>query len=202
MIAHINGILLHKSPIYIIVDTQGIGYRLFVPLTTFYELPDPGATVALHIHTQVKQDAISLFGFHSALERDIFQLMISVSGVGPKLALNILSGVSAGELIGAISTGNLHRLIGIPGIGKKTAERIVLELKDKVAKLTVEGSGAQADDTVTAAELLRGDALSALENLGYKSHVAKEVLDTVMRRAPARLTLHMLLKDSLKILSQ
>jgi holliday junction DNA helicase RuvA len=202
MIARIKGTLIHKSTTHIVVDTQGVGYRLFVPLTTFYELPELGSTVILYVHTQVKQDGISLFGFHSVVERDVFQLMITVSGVGPKLALNILSGVSAGELIDAISCGNLHRLVGIPGIGKKTAERIVLELKDKIVKLAVDDRDTRGGDKLTPVELLKDDALSALVNLGYKSHVAKEALEKVIRMAPAKLTLDLLLKDGLKILSR
>lgn len=202
MIARINGALVHKSPTSIIVDAHGVGYRLFVPLTTFYELPDLGNAVTLHVHTHVKQDGISLFGFYSAPERDVFQLMITVSGVGPKLALNILSGVSAEELIDAVSSGNLRRLVGIPGIGKKTAERIILELKEKIVKLAGDGGDGRSTDNLTPAELLKDDALSALVNLGYKSHVAKEALEKVLRMAPAKLTLDMLLKDGLKILSR
>lgn len=200
MIAHISGQLLHKSPAYIVVDVRGIGYRIFVPLTTFYELPEAGQLVALNIHTQVKQDAINLFGFHSPEERDIFQLMLAVNGIGPKLAINILSGIAAGDLINAISQGDMKRLVTIPGVGKKMAERIILELKDKVIKFAAQSAktGARLD---SAYEDLRDDALSALVNLGYKNQDAKDALDRVCRDRPVDLTLDMLLKDALKLLA-
>lgn len=201
MIARISGFLIHKSISQVIVDTHGVGYSIFVPLTTFYELPDPGQPVTLHIHTQLKQDAISLFGFHTSREKDLFQLMIAVSGIGPKLALNILSGISAEELIGAISRGNLRRLIGIPGIGKKTAERMILELRDRVITLTTEATVSTAGDQRTAADLIKEDALSALVNLGYKSHAAEEILDRVLRQFPETPALDVLLKEVLKVLS-
>ena len=135
MIARISGTLVYKSPAYLIVDVHGVGYRIFIPLTTFYDIPDLGQPVTLNIHTQVKQDAINLFGFYTSEEREIFQLLLAVNGIGPKLALNILSGIAAGELIKALSEGNLKRLVSIPGVGKKMAERIILELKDKALKL-------------------------------------------------------------------
>src|SRR3990172_11689093 len=123
MIARPSGTLVYKSPNYLIVDVLGVGYRVFVPLTTFYEIPDTGQPVTLSIHTQVKQDAINFFGFHSPAERNIFQLLVAVKGIGPKLGLNILSGIAAGELIKALAEGNLKRLVNIPGVGKKMAER-------------------------------------------------------------------------------
>src|SRR3989338_4721341 len=116
MIARISGTLVYKSPPYLIVETSGIGYRIFVPLTTFYEVPETGEQVTLNIHTSVKQDSINLFGFLNAADRDIFQLLLAVNGIGPKLALNILSGIAAGELVKALSEGNLKRLISIPGV--------------------------------------------------------------------------------------
>ena len=119
MIALISGLLASKSPTYVIIDARGMGYRVFVSLTTFYELPDAGQPVTLHIHTHVRQDAIHLFGFHTTEERDIFQLLLAVNGIGPKLAVNILSGIAAGELLKAVSQGNLKRLVTIPGVGKK-----------------------------------------------------------------------------------
>src|SRR3990172_6341394 len=134
MIARITGTLVYKSPAYLIVDALGVGYRVFVPLTTFYEIPDAGQPVTLSIHTQVKQDAINLFGFYNPADRDIFQLLLAVNGIGPKLAINILSGIAAGELLKALAEGNLKRLVNIPGVGKKMAERIILELRDKALK--------------------------------------------------------------------
>ncbi len=201
MIAHVNGQLLYKSPAYIIVDVQGMGYRIFVPLTTFYELPEAGSAVALSIHTQVKQDSINLFGFHSPEERDIFQLMLAVNGIGPKLALNILSGIAAGDLLEAVSQGDVKRLITIPGVGKKMAERIILELKDKAIKLMAQGGAEKGRRFASAYEGLKEDALSALVNLGYKSQAAKDALDKVCREAPRELTLDILLKNALKLLA-
>ena len=119
MIALISGKIAYKGISHIVVDTQGVGYRIFIPLTTFYELPEEGQTVTLQVHTHVKQDAILLFGFYTIQERELFQLMLSVSGIGPKMAMNILSGISAHELLQAISSGNLGKLISIPGVGEK-----------------------------------------------------------------------------------
>jgi len=119
MIALISGKIVYKGISHVIVDVQGVGYRVFIPLTTFYELPETGQPITLHIHTNVKEDAINLFGFNTVQERDFFQLMISVSGIGPKVAMNILSGISAPELLNAISGGNVNKLVRIPGVGKK-----------------------------------------------------------------------------------
>ncbi len=200
MIARISGTLIYKSPTYLIVDAHGVGYRLFIPLTTFYEIPDPGQLVTLHIHTQVKQDGINLFGFHTAEERDIFQLLLAVNGIGPKLAVNILSGIVAGELIRALSEGNVRRLVNIPGVGKKMAERIILELKDKAVKLETPDIVSPAPVDSALADL-RKDALSALVNLGYKSPTASDALDEAARQHPAGLTLDQWLKRALKVLS-
>ncbi len=200
MIARISGLLIYKSPTYVIVDAQGIGYQIYIPLTTFYELPDAGEPLTLSIHTQVKQDAISLFGFQTFEERDIFQLLLGVNGIGPKLAINILSGIAAGELLKAVSQGNLKRLVSIPGVGKKMGERIILELKDKVLKLGMQverrmkKAGAIGDD-------MREDALSALVNLGYRSLAAEDALDKVCREFQGELTLDILLKKALKMLA-
>jgi holliday junction DNA helicase RuvA len=200
MIARISGLLIYKSPTYVIVDAHGVGYQIYIPLTTFYELPDAGEPLTLSIHTQVKQDAISLFGFQTFEERDIFQLLLAVNGIGPKLAINILSGIDAGELFKAVSQGNLKRLVSIPGVGKKMGERIILELKDKVLKLGMQverrmkKAGAIGDD-------MREDALSALVNLGYKNQAAEDALDKVCREFQGELTLDFLLKRALKMLA-
>jgi holliday junction DNA helicase RuvA len=202
MIARISGTLIHKSVQYLVVDTQGVGYQIMVPLTTFYELPEVGHTVTLHIHTQVKEDAISLFGFLSHGEREAFQVLISVSGIGPRLAMNILSGISVPELMTSIIQGDLKRLVGIPGVGRKMAERLILELKEKVMKmqpsqvLTPAGTGTQR------IEALKEDALSALTNLGYKNTAAKDAVDQVMQEeSREKLTLDVLLKGALKLLA-
>lgn len=200
MIARISGTLVHKSPAYLIVDAHGVGYRIFIPLTTFYDIPELGQPVTLNVHTQVKQDGINLFGFYTAAEREIFQLLLAVNGIGPKLALNVLSGIAAGELIRALSEGNLKRLVSVPGVGKKMAERIILELRDKAVKLLAQDLTPQVRRDLPGTDL-REDALSALINLGYKGPVAGEVLDNVIRQSPAGLTLDLLLKNALKTLS-
>ena len=200
MIALISGLLKYKSPNYVVVDVHGVGYRLVVPLTTFYELPDAGQSVALNVHTHVKQDGINLFGFYTSEERDIFQLLLGVTGIGPKLAINILSGIAAGDLRRAVSQGNLKRLVAIPGVGKKMAERIILELRDKMLKL-VAPDAETVVRTESALDELVNDALSALINLGYRNQAAEEALAKVCREAPGNLTLDLLLKNALKLLA-
>jgi Holliday junction DNA helicase RuvA len=182
------------------VDVHGTGYRIIVPLSTFYELPKEDQPVVLHVHTHVREDAISLYGFHTREEREVFQMMISVSGIGPKLAVNILSGIAAGALVRAVTEEDLKRLTGIPGVGKKTAERMILELKDKAAKL------GRDDVTVCTVAVKTGDqvkedALSALVNLGYKGSAVKDVVDRIMREAAETPSLDQLLKQALRTLA-
>lgn len=202
MIARISGMLVYKSVQAITLDVHGIGYRVFVPLTTFYELPETGESITLHIHTHVKEDAINLFGFHTLEERNMFQVMISVSGIGPRLAMNILSGINVEDLVDAITGGNLRRLLSIPGVGKKMAERLVLELKDKVLKLD-RGQAAPRDRAVPRSleEAVKEDALSALINLGYKSAIAREVIEKIMKEKTELPALDLLLKRALQQLS-
>jgi Holliday junction DNA helicase RuvA len=200
MIARISGILVYKSVSHLIVDVLGMGYRVFVPLTTFYELPDTSQKVTLHVHTHVKEDSINLFGFYSSEEKAVFQLMISVSGIGPKLAMNILSGITAAELIRAVSQGDLNRLVHIPGVGKKMAERIILELKEKMVKLDSCESTVR-DLSIASTDEVKSDALSALINLGYKSQTAKSAVDRISNEFPEPMTLEILLKRSLKLLA-
>ncbi len=163
MIARVEGVLIEKTPEAVVLDVHGVGYELRVPLSTFFELPDEGKTVRLRVHTHVREDALLLFGFGTELERTLFRLLIGASGVGPKLALAILSGLPSDKLIAALRAGNLAALVGIPGVGKKTAERIVVELRDRVAGIEVsagaEPSRAPRDDAAASAE-------SALVNLG------------------------------------
>jgi Holliday junction DNA helicase RuvA len=200
MIALLTGTLIEKSLTQCVVDVRGVGYRVVVPLTTFYELPEAGQPVVIHIHTHVREDAVNLYGFHSQEDRAVFQLMISVSGIGPKLAVNILSGIAAGELIRAVTTHDLKRLTGIPGVGKKTAERMILEMKDKAAKFGRESVpvGAVAPKT---GDQVKDDAVSALVNLGYKGSTVKEVIDRIVRAEEAIPSLDRLLKQALKILA-
>jgi Holliday junction DNA helicase RuvA len=201
MIALISGKIVYKGISHVIVDVQGVGYRIFIPLTTFYELPETGQTITLHVHTNVKQDAINLFGFYTIQERDLFQLMISVNGIGPKMSMNILSGISAQELLRAISGGNVGKLVNIPGVGKKMAERLILELKEKVIKKMMLEETPAADDQHKANEIIMEDALSALVNLGYKSNVAKDALDKALRSSDEEIGMDTLLKKTLKILA-
>ena len=182
MIASLRGRLLEKHPNRVIVDVQGVGYDVHVPLSTFYEMAEPGTEIALRIHTHVREDALMLYGFATALELQIFERLISVSGIGPKLALAVLSGIEPNELVSAIRQANVARLTGIPGIGRKTAERIGLELKDKIA--TILPADAAASPAAAASETLRTDVLSALMNLGYHRPLAERALDAALEAVP------------------
>ena len=179
MIARLRGTLIEKSPSRIVVEVGGVGYDVMVPLSTFYGLGDAGATVALRVHTHVREDVIALFGFLTPLEQDLFERLIAVSGIGPKLALAVLSGIDPPDLVRAIRTQDVARLTRIPGVGKKTAERIGLELKDRLpqAAAAAEPVAADQDDR-------RADLLSALTNLGYKGAVAEKAVDTAVKRTP------------------
>jgi Holliday junction DNA helicase RuvA len=201
MIALISGKIVHKGISHVIVDVHGVGYRIFIPLTTFYELPEAGQIITLHVHTNVKQDAINLFGFYTVQERDLFQLMISVSGIGPKMSMNILSGIPAQDLLRAISGGNVGKLVNIPGVGKKMAERLILELKEKIIKKMMMEKMPAADDQHQASEIIIEDVLSALVNLGYKSNVARDALDKALRSSEEELGMDQLLKKTLKNLA-
>ena len=182
MIARLKGTLLEKSPTRLIVDVGGVGYDVLVPLSTFYNIGEAGSDVLLRVHTHVREDVIALYGFASAVEQDLFERLIGISGIGPKLALAVLSGIDAGELVRAIRSQDVARLVKIPGVGKKTAERIGLELKDRLpAALQPAGTAvAQAgggDDR-------RDDLLSALVNLGYQRAAAEKAIDTVLKKTP------------------
>ncbi len=169
MIAHLRGKLMQKDPARVIVDVNGVGYEVVVPLTTFTALPDTGADVSIDIHTHVREDIIALYGFSTRRERTIFEKLMTISGIGPKLAVTILSGGSVEELITAIKRSDLARLTAIPGVGRKTGERIILELKDKLQEFTE----APQKSSVEV------DVMSALENLGYNRALA----ESAMRRA-------------------
>ena len=179
MISHLRGRLLEKQPNRVIVDVNGVGYDVHVPLSTFYEMTEPGAEIALRVHTHVREDALVLYGFATVLELRIFERLISVSGIGPKLALAVLSGIEPSELVSAIRTANVARLTGIPGIGKKTAERIGLELKDKMASFMP--AEVAASPAAATSETLRTDVLSALINLGYNRPLAERAVDTALK---------------------
>ncbi len=174
MIAHLTGRILEKQPNRVVVDVAGVGYAVFVPLSTFYDLGDPGHEVALRIHTHVREDALTLYGFATVLERDLFERLIGVGGIGPKVALAVLSGIEPRELAHAIERGDVGRLTAIPGVGKKTAERIVLELKDKL--LSMPAAAAAAGGTVPPGATVKDDVLSALVNLGYHRPLAEQAV--------------------------
>jgi Holliday junction DNA helicase RuvA len=188
MIARLSGILIETSTTQCVIDVQGVGYRVVVPLNTFYELPAVGQPVMIHIHTHVRDDAISLYGFHTHEERAVFQLMISVSGIGPRLAINILSGITAREMVKAVTEENLKRLTSIPGVGKKTAKLGGESMPAGIVE-------ANKDDRV------EDDALSALVNLGYKGSAVKDVVDRIIREAVEVPSLDQLLKQALRILA-
>lgn len=196
MIALLTGRIAHKSPDHIILDVNGVGYRVLIPFSTYYELPEDG-TVSLHIHTSVREDAIQLYGFRTRLEKSFFQLLITVSGVGPKLARDILSNIQPAPLALALGQGDLHKLSAIPGIGKKTAERLVLELKDKIGKLDMSAVPAAEQRELPAGDVL-DDVASALLNLGYKEQLVRKALAGV--DASRGGSLEELLKQALKIL--
>jgi len=200
MIARIQGILLEKSLTSVTLDVGGVGYRVFVPLTAVCDLPQPGQVLALHIHTHVREDAIQLFGFAAPSERDLFQMMIAVSGIGPRLAMNILSGIAPGELVAALSRGDVVRLVRIPGVGRKMAERMILELRDRILKSGF-AAGEQTEKPAEGPPALEEDVLSALINLGYKEATARKALETAAREVPEPGSLDGLLKGALKILS-
>lgn len=185
MIAHLSGTLLSKNPSGVILDVAGVGYEVTIPLSTFYELEDTGAQVQLRIYTHVREDALQLYGFKTARERELFLRIISVSGIGPKLGITLLSGMSADEMVASIRTNNLARLTGIPGVGKKTAERLVVELRDKVASLSSpeledEFGAKPSAGGVPTGDAIRADAISALVNLGYQRNAAEKAIDSTL----------------------
>jgi Holliday junction DNA helicase RuvA len=195
LIALLTGRIAYKSPDYIILDVNGVGYRIQIPFSTYYDLPDEGGNVSLNIHTQVKEDAISLYGFRSRQEKTAFQLLISVSGIGPKLAKDILSNIQIDDLVRAIMQGNLTRLSAIPGIGKKSAERLVLELREKILRLEP-ASPAAGDSVPSVSATISDDVASALVNLGYKEATVKKVMAEMA--PPADGSMESLLKQALK----
>jgi holliday junction DNA helicase RuvA len=191
VIAHLRGKLAQKEPARVIVDVNGVGYEVFIPLTTFTALPSAGSDVSIDVHTHVREDMIALYGFSTRRERTIFEKLMTISGIGPKLAVTILSGGSVEDLVGAIRRADLARLTAIPGVGRKTAERIILELKDKLQDF----AEAQPKSSVEV------DVLSALENLGYNRALAEGALRRVMN-GDGDLGFEVLFKRSLQILTK
>jgi Holliday junction DNA helicase RuvA len=196
MIAQLRGTLGDKRPNQVLVDVGGVGYLVHIPLSTFYALGDLHANVTLLIHTQVREDAISLYGFLSAREKHLFELLISASGVGPVLALKILSGMSVDDLVPAVRSGDLARLTRIPGVGRKTAERMIVELRDKLAAMDISEESRRPVATTGTS----GDVVSALLNLGYDQHAAEQAVERAGKNGTSE-TFETLLRSALQQLT-
>ncbi len=186
MIAHLRGTLLVKTPGEVVVDVGGVGYRVFVSLTTFSALPGVGREVTLDIHTHVRDDALQLYGFASRKEKQVFELLIGVAGIGPKLATNVLSGIPADEMVDAVIEGNVTRLVAVPGVGRKLAERLTVELRERAVLLRNGRNGVAAGPEGAASSLLR-EATSALVNLGYRAAEAERAVKGAASQAGGRL---------------
>ena len=191
MIARIEGVLVEKMPEAVVLDVQGVGYEVRVPLSTFLELPDVGKTISLRVHTYVRQDALHLYGFRSDAERVGFRLLLGTSGVGPRLALALLSGISVAKLVAAVRAGDVAALRGVPGVGNKTAQRILVELRDKIDKLAVSAEAAPEDDVEAA-------TISALLNLGYPRSQAEKVVRAALERLGEAPALEDLVREALR----
>lgn len=201
MIAHIKGKIIHKSPDSVIIDVAGVGYEVHIPLSTYYKLPETEEYVSLNTYTHIREDALQLYGFLTQREKEIFQLLIGVSGVGPRLARNILSGIPADDLVSALSSGDIARLKAIPGIGGKTAERLIVELRDKMTAIVRSHVGEVAASGVAdKRDDISKDVLSALVNLGYKGNLAEKAIEKA-KQINTDATFEILLKESLKVLA-
>jgi len=202
VIARLHGRIVEKLPHQVIIDAGGVGYRASIPLSTFYTLPDEGSEVTLRTHTHVREDAIALYGFSTRQEQDLFERLIEISGIGPRLALAILSGLPAGDLVAAISDGDAGRLRSIPGVGPKTADRIVLEMRDRIRLIRGADVEVAAPGSSAGGEALRRDVVSALVNLGYRESQADIAVRQVLGRgAPSGSQLQDVLKRSLRYLA-
>lgn len=203
MIAYLKGKLLEKEANTVIVETNGVGYDVTIPLSTFYELGEAGEDIELRVYTYVREDSLQLFGFRTLRERTLFLKLITVSGIGPKLAITMLSGMSADEIIVAVRTDNLARLTSIPGVGKKTAERLVIELRDKlneISSASVEERAA-ASNAPASVDAVYDDALSALINLGYQRNAAEKALKQAVQDG-TEMSVQKLLRKSLQLLAK
>jgi len=199
MIAQIRGQLIQKSPGLVIVEANGVGFQVYVSLNTFYDLPEVEQPVRVYTYTHVREDLLQLYGFSALLEKEIFQILIGVSGIGPKLALNILSGISAPLLIRSLASGDLNRLLSIPGVGRKMAERMILDLQEKVQKL--ESRVALPPKSHLPRDEMTEDIVSALVNLGYKKGQAENAAENILQQRPG-IKLEEALKESLRVLSK
>ncbi len=202
MIARLHGRLVSKEPGQIVVDVGGIGYRVFVPLSTYYQLPQTEQEVSLRIFTHVREDAIHLYGFHTLDERVTFELLTGVSGIGPRLASNILSGISVEELSAAVLEGNLPRLKAIPGVGRKTGERVILELKDRILEVTRTDGGALRPPPTTKRDQALEDVISALVNLGCHRREASRAAETAREHIADGADFEKLVTEALKLLAE
>jgi Holliday junction DNA helicase RuvA len=198
MIAHLKGKLTHKSPVAIIIDVNGVGYQVFVPLSTFYALPELESEISLGIHTHMREEALKLFGFYTIDEKRIFEKLITINKVGPKLALTILSGMPPADILSTINSNDIVKLSTIPGIGRKTAERLILEMRDKLDGLSLDFVATKNPGPEKG---LFDDALSALVNLGYKKSQAELALKKVYAESAKDNSIENLIKDSLNLLS-
>lgn len=196
MIAYITGKVISKTSNSVIIENNGIGYEVFIPLSTFYHLPDDRKEVSLYIYPHVKDETLSLFGFYSMLEKRLFLMLISVTGIGPRLAVNILSGIDPEDLLNAISKEDIQHLSRIPGVGRKTAKRMVLELKDKSTNMIISENIRQK----SVRDHLIEDAISALVNLGYPQDMAERAIKKISARSK-ELNLESLIKESLRVIS-
>ena len=182
MIGHLRGTVIEKHPNQVLIEAGGVGYDVQIPISTYTSLPDQGSAVGLRIYTHVREDALQLFGFATVQEKTVFERLIAVSGIGPTLAIKVLSGLATAELIAAIRNGDVARLVRIPGVGKKTAERIVLELKDKLAAVDMGERAVSAAEVGPAFSTLERDVLSALQNLGCARPAAEEAVRKVKEK--------------------
>jgi Holliday junction DNA helicase RuvA len=198
MIAHLSGKLTHKSPVTIIIDVNGVGYQVFIPLSTFYALPELESKISLGIHTHMREEALKLFGFYTIDEKKIFEKLITINKVGPKLALTILSGMPPADILSTIDSNDIVKLSTIPGIGRKTAERLILEMRDKLDGLSLDFVAKKSPGPEKG---LFDDALSALVNLGYKKSQAEQTLKKVYAEKVGDTSIENLIKDSLNLLS-
>ncbi len=206
MIAYLSGTVLSKQATSAIIDVGGVGYEVAIPLSTFYELGEVGTGTQLRIYTHVREDTLQLYGFKTTRERELFLHLISVNGVGPGLAIKLLSGMNADELVASIRTNNLARLVSVPGVGRKTAERLVVDLRDKIAALSSpaldEEFAARGPKGQTVAEdAMRADAISALVNLGYQKSAAEKAVKTAIEEDGA-LSVELILRRSLRALAK
>jgi Holliday junction DNA helicase RuvA len=204
VIAHLRGNIILKQPNALVVDIAGVGYEVSIPLSTFYDLGEVGSEVSLRVHTHVREDAIQLFGFRTKLEKEVFLKLTSVSGIGPRLAITILSGIPVWELVLAIQRNDLARLTGIPGVGRKTAERIVVELRDKLGALAEEREGAKTASERPAAGVdgsVSQDTIAALVALGYQKQAAERAVAAALRESDD-ISIESVLRRALKLITR